>query len=472
MIKVVSLHLKLAKRLNNLVKEIWEYEQVTSVQFWDLAVLPLMILIIFLIGAYRKTKNINKFPEYKFYMWGLYSRIFGVVFFCIIYIYYYGGGDTTAYFESSMAMANLFYKDPEAYFKVLFSAPSKEIRSLFDDTTGYPYSYLFYDSKTFMVLRLISPFTIITNKSYLLTSILVSFITYGGVWRLFTFFYKYYPEIQSRLAFAILYFPSLLFWGTGILKDTFTLYGTTLVAFYAHEIFITKNRSSKNIIMLLLGLFLIVKIKPYIFMVLFPGTLLWIFYNRIIKLKNGFIIMLLSPVFIFGLGLLSYVVMMSLGDSLDKFSLDNALKTAAEAQMDLKQSYYGGASFDIGDYDGTLAGAFKLFPAATVAGLFRPFVWEGGSIVLLLAGIENFLILSFTLYILFKARIINAVRLIVKHPLLFYCFLFSIFFAFIVGLTTSNFGALVRFKIPLIPFLVGGLFIIDYLWKKEKRYKK
>lgn len=455
---------------NIIVKEIWEYEQVTSVQFWDLAILPLIMLIIFLTGAYRKIKNIQKYPQYKFYMWGLYARIFGVIFFCLIYLYYYGGGDTTAYFESSMAMANLFYKDPESYFKVLFSAPSKEIRSLFDDSTGYPYTYLFYDSKTFMVIRLISPFTIITNKSYLLTSILVSFITYGGVWRLFMLFTKYYPEIQSALAFAILYFPSLIFWGTGILKDTFTLYGTALVVFYVHEFFIIKKRSFKNLIMLILGIFLVIKIKPYIFMVLFPGTLMWIFYNRIIKLKNGFIIMLLFPVLIFGLGLLSYIVLMSLGNSLDKFSLDNALKTAAEAQMDLKQSYYGGASFDIGDYDGTLRGAFNLFPAAVIAGLFRPFIWESGSIVLLLAGIENFLILCFTMYVLFKTRITNAVRLIVKHPLLFYCFLFSIFFAFIVGLTTSNFGALVRFKIPLIPFLAGGLFIINYLWKREKKY--
>jgi hypothetical protein len=31
-----------------------------------------------------------------------------------------------------------------------------------------------------------------------------------------------------------------------------------------------------------------------------------------------------------------------------------------------------------------------------------------------------------------------------------------------IGLTTSNFGALVRFKIPIIPFFVSTLFIIDY----------
>jgi hypothetical protein len=37
-----------------------------------------------------------------------------------------------------------------------------------------------------------------------------------------------------------------------------------------------------------------------------------------------------------------------------------------------------------------------------------------------------------------------------------------------IGLTTSNFGALVRFKIPLLPFFCTALFMIEYLRVKEK----
>jgi hypothetical protein len=32
-----------------------------------------------------------------------------------------------------------------------------------------------------------------------------------------------------------------------------------------------------------------------------------------------------------------------------------------------------------------------------------------------------------------------------------------------VGLTSGNFGNLVRYKIPCIPFFIGSLIIIDYL---------
>jgi hypothetical protein len=45
-----------------------------------------------------------------------------------------------------------------------------------------------------------------------------------------------------------------------------------------------------------------------------------------------------------------------------------------------------------------------------------------------------------------------------------FCFSFAIFFAFSVGLTTSNFGSLVRYKIPATPFFMAALFIVRYRW--------
>jgi len=49
--------------------------------------------------------------------------------------------------------------------------------------------------------------------------------------------------------------------------------------------------------------------------------------------------------------------------------------------------------------------------------------------------------------------------------------LFALFFAFSVGLATSNFGSLVRLKIPCIPFYVSGLFILKYLYEKKAKKK-
>jgi hypothetical protein len=352
----------------------------------------------------------------------------------------------------------------------MFSAPTPEIRSLFSDKTGYPYTYLFYDPHTFMVVKLTSIFSIITVKRYYHTSLLLSTIAYFAIWKLFLTFRQYAPQIESKLALALLYFPSPLFWGGGISKDTYTFMATALFFYCAHQFFIIKRRKAGIIVLLFLSSWLILSIKPYIFIVLFPGGLLWIFYDKLQRIRSPFVSFFLFPLALFGISFLSYYVLSSLGDSMAKFSLDNALETAAVTNKDLKQEYYGGSSFDIGDFDGTFGGMVKLFIPALNAGLFRPyFLIEGRSVVLLMAGLENGFLLFLTLYAIYVAKLKGFFGIIAKNPMLLFCIIYSVLFAFMIGLTTSNFGALVRFKIPLIPFYVSALFIIIYLASKKEK---
>lgn len=416
----------------------------------------------------KKRKMIHTHKEYQYYAYGLYARLFGAVIFCLIYVYYYNkAGDTIAFFESSMALANLFDSDPEAYFQVMKLPPSVENRTFFSDQTGYPYTYLYYDAKTFMIIKLISPITIITGKSFLISTVVISYISYVGIWRLFTFFYNYFPEIKGRLAFAVLFFPSVVFWGSGILKDTFTLMSTGLFVYAIHEEFIKKNKKLSNRIVMVISAYLIFQIKPYIFMALLPGTLIWVYYDKLKSGKSKFFLRLQLLTLLF-----AGIVVFSLSTGGITALFDETLKDAATKKNDLNQEYYEGSGTDIGQFDGSLNGAMALAPKAIVMGLFRPFIWEVNSVVVMLSGLENFFLLIFLFYIIWKAGPRNFLKLIGKNPLILFCILFSLLFAFIIGLSTSNFGALVRFKIPLIPFFISALFIIEFLTSKKYRDSK
>ncbi|MBN8696792.1 MAG: hypothetical protein J0L87_09690 [Bacteroidetes bacterium] len=449
-------------------REIWEYDQRIVPETWEFVALAVLLLALLSFSfIYSQKKSIRE-PVYRFYMKGLIAKLFGSLVFCLIYLYYYGGGDTTSYFESSMAMAKLCYQSPSKYFEVLFNPPSPESHSLFTDKTGYPWSYLYADSKTFMVVKLTSILTVLTGKSYFLTSVLLAYFSYLGIWKLFQLFQGYVPEIENKIAIAVLYFPSPLFWAGGVSKDTFTYTASALFVYCAHQLFVKKDRTWMLAIFLFISAWIIISIKPYIFLVLFPGGLLWIFYDKMAKLRSKFLSIFLFPILILGVSFLSYFVLTQLGDNMSKFSIDNALETAAITNYDLKQDYYGGSSFNIGDFDGSFGGMMSLFFPAMNAGMFRPYIWESRSIVLFIAGLENLFLLIFTLYILYKTKIIGTFRIILKNPLLLFCAIFTILFAFMIGLTTSNFGALVRFKIPILPFFVTTLFIIDYIMKKKK----
>jgi hypothetical protein len=164
--------------------------------------------------------------------------------------------------------------------------------------------------------------------------------------------------------------------------------------------------------------------------------------------------------FVFG----SFYVLTKLGSNLDKFSLDKAMQTVQTTQSDMIRSEaYGDNYFDVGPIDGTIPNLISKFPVATNAALFRPYLWESRSIVVAMSGLENMFLLGLSLLILWRTRVYYFARMIVGNPLTLMCLTFTLFFAFAIGISTPNFGALVRFKIPMVPFMVSGLFIIGFL---------
>jgi hypothetical protein len=54
------------------------------------------------------------------------------------------------------------------------------------------------------------------------------------------------------------------------------------------------------------------------------------------------------------------------------------------------------------------------------------------------------------------------------NPTVAFCLGFSLIFAFAVGVSTYNFGTLVRYKIPMLPFFIIALILVDDLAKHER----
>jgi hypothetical protein len=225
--------------------------------------------------------------------------------------------------------------------------------------------------------------------------------------------------------------------------------------------FIKPSKPLKHFIILACSAYLIIAIKPYIFVALLPGFALWASYFRILKIRSGFIRLITGPLIILigvGLGLFVFSTFSSaLGDY---GSVDKALNKAIVTKNDLTRDAYGENSFDIGELDGSLGSLLSKFPAAVMAGLFRPYLWDSKNPIMLLSAFENTFLILFFMRVLLKNGPAFFFR-IFANPVLTLCFVFSIFFSFALGITTANFGALVRYKIPAIPFFLSMLYILD-----------
>jgi fatty acid desaturase len=108
-----------------------------------------------------------------------------------------------------------------------------------------------------------------------------------------------------------------------------------------------------------------------------------------------------------------------------------------------------------------------MFPKAVFAGLFRPTILDVRNPVMFISAMENLFLLYIFLQTIFRVGLSSFFSKIYREPLLMATITFSVLMAFAVGLTTSNFGSLVRYRIPLVPFFFPALYVIRYLKEKE-----
>jgi hypothetical protein len=426
---------------------------------------------VFSIAYASQRRNILTNPSYSFFARGVLAKLVGATVFCFVYVYYYHGGDTFAYFESARSFCNLLVKHPGDFLDVYLGSNTSENFSLFDNYTGSPHGNIFFENRGFFMTKIIVPFVFAGFQSYLISTLLLSVASFAGIWRMYQVFCKYYPSLYKPLVFGFVFLPTAIFWGSGILKDTVTLSCFCWFVSSVDKCIIAKEKRFRNLILAIISGYIVLMIKPYIIMACIPGLLAWLFHARIKKIKSKLLRRAALP-FIYAISIAGGIGILSmLGDKLDKFSLDKVLDTASVASRDLKREEYQGHSFDIGDYDGSLSGITAKIPQATIAGLFRPFVWESQNFVMLLSGLENLTLLYLFIYPFVRLGVIKTFSILFEEPLLLFIFSYSLLFAFSIGISTSNFGSLIRFKIAFSPFFASMLLVL-YNYKKLEFSRK
>ncbi|HBF87394.1 MAG TPA: hypothetical protein DDX39_02040 [Bacteroidales bacterium] len=452
-----------------------------GLSIWDYIFLPLYLLIIYFFARRHQKKKIKQFPEYKYYTQGLFAKLFGGIGVVLIYCFYYVGGDTLGYWEGTTSLINLMFNDFDTYLSIMSSNLSPENFNAFDTYTGWPPYYMYKDPQAFSVIRFSSITTILGFNNFMLMTILVAWITYPGVWKLFRLFYEQFPEIKKQIAISILFVPSVCFWGSGMLKDAYTLSAAAWLVYSFYMIFIKKRKIIINTIVIAICIYVLISLKPYIFYAVFVGIIIMLTHHYLKSLQGGFIKVVILPVIVIFLwaGGLYLITQMGQVAGGAYSSVDAMLETAVVTQQDLRRDYYGENTFDIGTFDANIPSMLKKAPEAVIAGLYRPFLWECNNPIMLISGVENFILILLSFYIIvlivvafFKIGFKYMFSSLFDNSLVVFSFVFSIPFTFFIGLTTANFGALVRYKIPLIPFLLASLFIVIYKYNRDQTKSK
>jgi hypothetical protein len=155
-------------------------------------------------------------------------------------------------------------------------------------------------------------------------------------------------------------------------------------------------------------------------------------------------------------------------EDLNKYSLDNLLKTAETTRSYIIMSTeQEGSRYDLGKYDPTPLGILSKFPEGVVVTLFRPFLWEARKPIMVLSSLEGLAFMIMTLIVFYRMGIGKTFKAVLRDPNLSFFLIFSLNFAFAVGISTGNFGTLSRYKIPCMPFFAAFLLILYHKSKNK-----
>jgi hypothetical protein len=396
-------------------------------------------------------------------------KIFGAISLVIIYHFYYQGGDTFNFHtHGSRIIWEAIYDDPQIGIRLLFSN-GELIRGAYKYTSQIPF---YQDHPSFEVIRIASFFDLFTFSSYSSTAIIFSIISFCGSWAMFITFYRKYPSLHASIAFAILFIPSVIFWGSGLLKDTLVFAALGFSLYCIDIIFIKKRIKVSVITLLLISMYIIFSIKKFVLQAFIPSAVLWIYLKNLTSLKSTALKILITPLIVLIFLFKAYYSAFKVGEGDSKYSLGKLAETAKVTAYDIRYQTGAdaGSGYSLGELDGSFSSMVKLTPQAINVSLFRPYLWEVKNPLMLLSAIEALIFLSITLFILLKRR--RSLLRSLSNPIVVFCLTFSLSFAFAVGISSFNFGTLARYKMPLLPFYALWLVLVVNYENKDRKLEE
>ncbi len=430
------------------------------IEIYDYFLLLLYIsLFYFLITL--KSKKFDHPGLKRLFITAFILHMAGSFIYCMVIRFYYGYGDSFVFFQGSTTIRNIIGLTGNP-FRVFFTSPDaflKTYGTIGDSDINIPPGMDI--GSNLIIMKISAILSYISFNSYMVVSSFFGLFSFLGCWKLFSVFNEI-TQIKGEklLALSILYLPSIWFWGSGLMKESVCMGALGLIVFYIYIIFIKGKFRAIDPILLLLVFYLLFTVKNYLAIVLLISMVLGYIISLLARSKNNsakfFTILFL--LFISGV-----FFIISSSDTLNSIIEDSkanieTFKTAYEnAVNDDERSMAGFTGVTISE---SPINIIMESPIAVFTALFRPFLWETRKALMLLSAIESFLTLIATLFIFVKCRGWKFFLYIFTEPYLFFCFVYTILLGAIIGFSTFNFGTLVRYRLPILPFYFFMLLFI------------
>jgi hypothetical protein len=426
-------------------------------------------------------------------------------------------GDSASTLHDAKIMYDALPNHPSDYFKMIFGLHSELdtdplYTPYFDkiekwgraDVTS---DFFLNDNRT--PIRINAIIMLFSFGNYAVHALVMLLISFVGQYAFYKTFKEYFPKKEMLLAIIIFLTPSVLFWTSGVLKEPIAMCLMGLFTYAYFKLVVNAQFKIKYILLFILATSLFLIIKPYIIVLLIVPLILFALVKRY-QIKRVLLFYVSSLILIYGLGIvaLKFVfhkdvlntivvrqndfVSLSKGGRFficnDKYVRFEYSDTTHFHKVDTTHNLYqldrhsafmywnthnlrdtiyetnnkdtsyfnlrstcapSGSAIFVDRLQYTFTSFAKLIPQSFFNVLCKPFFFDSPSVLELMASFEN---LCFVLFFIFC--FVFRDKLILDKNLLVCCVSIIIISFVLIGITTTVTGAIVRYKIPFIPFLL------------------
>lgn len=373
----------------------------------------------------------------KFYWPALVVKVIAGIALGCIYFYYYTVGDTLS-----------FWNDGKAIAELILSNPGQALSFFWDEQTTpeFTASLIHWAPRSLFFSKICGLTALLCGGNYWIMATWLSMISFMASWMIFRRIVAIAPQTVLAAAAAFLYVPSVVFWSSGLIKESVGL--ASLYVLLAIGVTAINGTWPKRYEWLLMVLSLWVgwNLKYYWIGILLPVSLAVVVTVGIVRWRPA------VATWDMAIGFLVLAAFLALGTNVHpNFYASRFLEVIAQNNLEFTRLSDPPRIAQYLDLEPALSSVLLNAPAALIAGLFRPFVWEAFNLLSLLAGLENLVVLLLVIQAMAAIpRLFSSPHRLVIMAALVYTLLLITFLA----LSTPNFGTLSRYRIGALPLFI------------------
>ncbi|MTI40088.1 hypothetical protein [Fulvivirga lutimaris] len=398
-----------------------------------LIIINIIVIALYLTWLYKKNEQLKK----HFFIAAGFKLLSGIGV-GALYQYYYTFGDTYAFFNIAEELNKVAAEDFRAYLEYLVGVNGQVFSSMYD-----------YQPRALFMVKLLSVINLLTGGNYWISSLYFSLFAFSGAWYATTIFLKFFGQYKGAIIFSFFYFPSAVFWCSGIIKESVAVGCIYFIASYI-LVFVKEHKLSwLQVLILLLNFFVLWNIKYYyaavILLLSFSLVATSSLTTRFDQLKRSGLVQA-AAFFLFIV--VSSLIVTQLHPN---FYLHRILGVIVDNYQAFEKISAPGDFVEFSSLEPNVWSVLANAPKALVSGIFRPFIGESAELFKIVTGLENLVLLGLLIVAVIYAPKERASYL---NLLFLSALLFVVIMAVFLTLSAPNYGTLIRYKTGFLPFFV------------------